>query len=253
MTLKVLDEIREGRIDLAFRRWRKPTVKAGGRLRTAIGELAIGAVDIVDPSAISDADARRAGFADAGRLRTELFRERPATGGRGRVARPTDESVVYRVEVAFGGADPRRELRETSMTEDELTTVLARLRRIDERAVIGPWTGRVLGLIAQWPGRRAPELAELEGRETLAFKTDIRKLKELGLTESLRIGYQLSLRGEQIVTALNAQNPGSTDKSRSPRVIRATSTVRGRPDYSRQAPKPAEHVEQPNKESEVHG
>jgi hypothetical protein len=33
------------------------------------------------------------------------------------------------------------------------------------------------------------------GRETLPFKRDVRKLKELGLTESLEVGYRLSPRG----------------------------------------------------------
>ena len=33
------------------------------------------------------------------------------------------------------------------------------------------------------------------GRETLPFKTDVRKLKNLGLTDSLEVGYRLSPRG----------------------------------------------------------
>ena len=39
------------------------------------------------------------------------------------------------------------------------------------------------------------------GRETADFKKDVRKLKELGLTESLAIGYLLSPRGEAVVDA----------------------------------------------------
>jgi hypothetical protein len=37
------------------------------------------------------------------------------------------------------------------------------------------------------------------GRERLPFKADVRKLKELGLTESLRIGYRLSPRGRALL------------------------------------------------------
>lgn len=37
----VLDEIRRGRVTLAFRRWTKPTVRASGTLRTPIGVLGI--------------------------------------------------------------------------------------------------------------------------------------------------------------------------------------------------------------------
>ena len=55
--------------------------------------------------------------------------------------------------------------------------------------------GGVLGLIADRPGTRAPDLAASLGRETARFKADVRKLKELGLTESLEVGYRLSPRG----------------------------------------------------------
>ena len=43
---------------------------------------------------------------------------------------------------------------------------------------------------------RAGDLADALGRERLPFKADVRKLKALGLTESLPIGYRLSPRGE---------------------------------------------------------
>ncbi len=57
---------------MAFRRWRRPTVRAGGTLHTPMGLLAIDAVDRVDPGAIGDADARRAGHADAAAVRAAL-------------------------------------------------------------------------------------------------------------------------------------------------------------------------------------
>ena len=44
-------------------------------------------------------------------------------------------------------------------------------------------------------GVRAADLAESFGRETQPFKTDVRKLKNLGLTISLEVGYRLSPRG----------------------------------------------------------
>ena len=64
-----------------------------------------------------------------------------------------------------------------------------------DRASSDPWTGIVLALIREHPGRRAPELAEIMGLETRPFKARVRRLKELGLTESLAVGYQLSPRG----------------------------------------------------------
>ena len=42
---------------------------------------------------------------------------------------------------------------------------------------------------------RAGDLAAELGPGALAFKADVRKLKALGLTESLEIGYRLSPRG----------------------------------------------------------
>jgi predicted transcriptional regulator len=53
----------------------------------------------------------------------------------------------------------------------------------------------VLRLIADRPAVRAPDLAAALGRETQPFKRDVRKLKELGLTHSLDVGYELSPRG----------------------------------------------------------
>jgi hypothetical protein len=49
---------------------------------------------------------------------------------------------------------------------------------------------------------RAEDLARSVGREKHAFKLDVRKLKELGLTESLRVGYRLSPRGAAVVSRL---------------------------------------------------
>jgi hypothetical protein len=59
----------------------------------------------------------------------------------------------------------------------------------------------VLEAIRERPGVRAPDLAASFGRETRPFKADVRKLKELGLTESLPVGYRLSPRGEAVLQA----------------------------------------------------
>jgi hypothetical protein len=45
---------------------------------------------------------------------------------------------------------------------------------------------------------RAAELAAAVGRDRHRFKLDVRKLKELGLTESLEVGYRLSPRGRAL-------------------------------------------------------
>ena len=53
-----VEGILAGRITLAFRRWRRPSVKAGGTLRVPGAVLAIEAVDVIEPSAINESDAR---------------------------------------------------------------------------------------------------------------------------------------------------------------------------------------------------
>jgi hypothetical protein len=82
------------------------------------------------------------------------------------------------------------------LSEADLLEIDQRLARLDRASSHGPWTMEVLEKIAANPGRRAPDLAAEFGRETLPFKVDVRKLKNLGLTFSLRIGYELSPRGE---------------------------------------------------------
>ena len=178
--LETLRGIEAGEVTLAFRRWRHPTVRAGGTLRTRAGVLAIESVEPVKEAAISDAEARRAGAADRAELIAQL---RP--GG-----------TLYRIEFRLAGPDPRIALRERADLDDEERAAIdARLARFDAASRHGPWTVRVLDLIAERPATRAPELAAELGRETAPFKADVRKLKELGLTESLERGYRLSPRG----------------------------------------------------------
>jgi hypothetical protein len=182
----VLRRIAEGEVTLAFRRWRRPTVKAGGTLRTRVGVLAIDSVEPVDEDRVTDADARRAGASDRAALLAGL--------------RP--DGTLYRVEFRLAGPDPRVALRERShISPEELAEIDARLARLDAASRHGPWTATVLGLIAEQPGTRAPDLAASLGRETAPFKADVRKLKELGLTESLLVGYRLSPRGRAYLSA----------------------------------------------------
>lgn len=60
----LLDQIKAGTVDLVFRRWSRPSVKPGGTLKTKIGLLQIGTITDMDPADVSEADVRRAGFAD---------------------------------------------------------------------------------------------------------------------------------------------------------------------------------------------
>ena len=103
---------------------------------------------------------------------------------------------VYRVTFHVLGEDPRIALRgRDDLTDDDVAQLTTRLGRLDARPS-GPWTERVLRLIGEHEAVRAGDLADDVGMERLAFKTDVRKLKALGLTESLGTGYRLSPRGQ---------------------------------------------------------
>lgn len=187
--LRVLDAIRDGRVDLAFRRWERGRVLPGSRIRTAVGVLEVGAVEVVERSALGDEEARRAGFGSRDDLLAMLDKR-----GRGE---------IHRIELRYAGADPRVELRNRAdLSQAELDDIAGKLERLDRGSRHGPWTRTTLELIAARPEVRAEELAAQVGREKMPFKRDVRKLKELGLTESLSPGYRLSPRGEAVLKAL---------------------------------------------------
>lgn len=187
---ETLHQIRQGTVSLAFRRWHQPRVRVGSRQRTAIGLVEIIAVTALSDARVSDSDAQRAGYASADALLADFP--------------PSDGRVLFKIELGYSGPDPRLSLREQPVTPDELAGLVGRLDRWDRSARRGPWTRLVLRLIAEHPGRRAADLAQLAGYETTpAFKRDVRRLKEFGLTESLEIGYRLSARGRIVVDRLN--------------------------------------------------
>ncbi len=139
-------------------------------------------VHIVDEAKLTKTDATRAGFDSVAALRAQL-----AEFGDG---------DLYRIELHWDGPDERVALRQDDdLSDDEIAAIRARLAKLDKASTRGPWTATVLRLIAERPAVRAPDLAASLGLETLVFKRDVRKLKALGLTESLEIGYRISPRG----------------------------------------------------------
>jgi hypothetical protein len=180
-----LAAIRAGTVDLGFRRWDRPRVVVGTRMRTTVGLVEVTSIEPVDESTITEDDARRAGAASLDALRRGL-------------AAPADRAV-FRVGLRWAGEDPRIALRQRPPTQAELAVIQARLDRLDAASSTGPWTRQTLAIIDRSPEVRAPDLAAELGRDTPSFKRDVRKLKELGLTESLDIGYRLSPRGEAVV------------------------------------------------------
>lgn len=178
---RALDAIAAGEVDLVFRRWKRPTVKSGGTLRTPVGLLQIESVEKIDLDEVDESSAERAGIEY-----DELigFLEAKSDGD------------VYRVKLGGIVPDPRIALRENGHLESEdIAALVNSLDRLDAASKRGPWTSQVLTLLADNPHVRAQDLAEHMGLEKMVFKNDVRKLKALGLTISHSPGYELSPRG----------------------------------------------------------
>lgn len=184
-----LDRIETGEVTVAFRKWRRPSVKKDGTLKTRVGLLGIDAVDIVDEKSITRSDARKAGHSDVADLRKDL---------EGR------EGDVYRVAFHRAGEDPRIALRENAdLSGAEWDDLEKRLGRLDKASKSGPWTLAYLRLIRDNEATRAGDLAPQVDQERDKFKIKVRKLKNLGLTESLGTGYRLSPRGTTVLNRLS--------------------------------------------------
>ena len=192
LTNKIIDEIKAGRITLLFRRWKRAGVKAGGTQMTQRGVIGIDTIDVVTEDEITDLEAREAGFASKDDLLANLY--------------DRDEEI-YRIRVYFVGDDPRKTLRENAkLSKKELDNIIAKLKKLDAGSKRGDWTQLYLQMIHDRPNTHARILAESIGLDIPTFKPWVRKLKALGLTESLRPGYRLSPRGVKVLEAL-ARNP----------------------------------------------
>jgi hypothetical protein len=187
--------IAAGEVTLTFRRWKRRQVVAGNRYRTAAGILEVTALDVVTPDAITDAEAQAAGYPTAAAVVADL--------------RGTPDLPIYRVAFrTVDEPDPRAVLAEARhLTADDLAEIDGRLARLDRASPRGPWTAETLRLIAERPAERAGDLADALGRDRLAFKADVRKLKELGLTTSLEVGYRLAPRGAAYLAARGGSPP----------------------------------------------
>ncbi|HYW90256.1 MAG TPA: hypothetical protein VFB50_20970 [Chloroflexota bacterium] len=164
----------DGSIRVAFRRWRRPQVVAGHhyRLGAGAGVSPVLRVEVVSAEDITEIDALAAGFTSPQELLRDL-------GG-------PAEARIYRITFGPVEGDPRDALRE-SLELEGLHRRVARIAGADQ----------ILEAIERQPGRRAGDLAEQLGwAELQPFKLHVRRLKALGLTISLPVGYRLSPRGE---------------------------------------------------------
>ncbi|WP_027504291.1 ASCH domain-containing protein [Rhodococcus sp. UNC23MFCrub1.1] len=183
--LAIAEAIATGTIRVQYRRWAKRRVKAGTWIHTPAGVVVVDSITECDPESLTDDDARAAGEPSISALRK---------GFRG-----ADGDPVWRVEVSFGGEDPRVGLRaDDDLSDDDVAMVTTKLDRMDERAD-APWAWRTLELIRERPAVLAADLGAVLGLERDVFKPRVRRLKALGLTESLKVGYRLSPRGEKLL------------------------------------------------------
>ena len=183
----ILHGIADGRVTLAFRRWRRTPPKEGATLRSPVGVLCLHRVTIVDEGDISGEDVRRTGMS-VEELRASI----------------AGEGTLLRIELRLAGNDPRVSLRQRLPNDVELAAVGASLTRIDASSA-APWTRRYLQLIGDHPAIVARVLASYAEADVPTFKRRVRRLKELGLTESLEVGYRLSPRGRTVIEHLAAR------------------------------------------------
>lgn len=176
--------IQDGSVTVVFRRWKRRQVTAGKTYRTAAGRVVVDEVSEVAPSRIRRADALAAGYKSVAEAVADL---------RGT---PGDPVFLLRLRPA-ADEDPRAALAgDAELSTADVEEITRRLERLDRASSYGPWTDETLAIVERRPEVRAGDLAEELGREMLPFKLDVRKLKNLGLTLSLPVGYRLSPRGE---------------------------------------------------------
>ena len=173
--------LRDGSLAVAFRRWKRPSVRAGGTLQSPGGLMAIDSVESIDESEIDDGAARAAGYQN----RQELLGNLRGSG------------EVYRIRFHRIGDDPRIAMRQRKELTPEESTAIARVFERNE------WAPAYLRLIAESPGTVSTDLAARVGVDRPVFKQRVRRLKSLGLTESLEVGYRLSSRGEVVLAGLS--------------------------------------------------
>ncbi|TDU88190.1 hypothetical protein EV138_1732 [Kribbella voronezhensis] len=186
------DGVAEGRITSAYRRWAEPRVVAGRVYRTNAGRIEIDSVSQINPDLLADndPDVIAADRGNAKDVRRRL---------RGNEDWPTFLIRFHLVE----GPDPREELAASAdLSPSDLEDLRARLAKLDELSRHGAWTTATLRQIQAKPHIRAGDLAAEVGRDTAGFKLDVRKLKNLGLTYSLEVGYELSPRGTAYLETL---------------------------------------------------
>ncbi len=173
------------------RAWSRPQVRLGGRYAAGATMIEVTALTEARVSELTDEDAARSGFDSLSAMRHELERS---------ARRPLEPSeVVWRIDfVAVGAVEPPTPPGEP--TDDDVARVGVRLAKMDA-ARARPWTIATLAAIRDHPATVSTQLAAILGRDCPELKADIRRLKALGLTQSLETGYRILPLGEAVLRA----------------------------------------------------
>jgi hypothetical protein len=180
---RLREGLRDGSITVAFRRWRRAQVVAGHQYRTGAGLVLAESVDTITPADITPALAKAAGFDDVDAAVADL--------------RGDPELPLYCIRFrSLTDPDPRDQLASTAnLSDDDVRAIAKRLARMDEASKRGPWTIAVLRQIAAQPAVSSALLAPELDWDRPDYKLHVRRLKALGLTISLDVGYRISPRG----------------------------------------------------------
>jgi hypothetical protein len=189
-TAATLRGLTQGRVSCTYRRWEVVRPKVGSRFTTSAGVVEVTSITHADEQQLTEREAAEAGFDSV----AELLKWCSAKGN----------GDLYRIGIALAGPDPRTELRRTdNLDAADIATLNAKLDRMD-RAADQAWTRNTLRQIQRLPGVVSTELAAEVGQERRTYKLRVRRLKSLGLTESLERGYRLSPRGQAYLAALDS-------------------------------------------------
>ena len=184
------ERISSGEIRCTVRIWQRPHVRVGGRYALGSGAIVVDEMREMRLDDITAAIARRCGFASLVDL---LQTAKHGPGER-----------VFLIDFHYDAKASARPKPDTGpVSAAELAGLVQRLDAMDGRSKIGPWTLATLRAIEARPGVLAAKLARSLGRPRDDFKRDVRKLKNLGLTFSLEVGYRLTPKGAALLASLS--------------------------------------------------
>jgi hypothetical protein len=187
--MQPLKAIREGKISVQFRKWTRPSVRKGTLLTTAVGQVEIQQLEVIQEKDITETDAKAAGFETRDALLDTL--------------RKHDDGEIYKIGVRYHGDDPRIKLRNNlDLNDAQYQQLIKKLQRLDVASKEGPWTKATLLAISKHPRVVSTELAAKLNYERMWLKLNIRKLKNMGLTISHEVGYEISPLGKSVLQRL---------------------------------------------------